>query len=144
MNPKHIVIRQKRAEQYLKQKNYLKCMKDCNFILNGLEENNIRCLIYLSACYLAIGDKDKAIDRLVQASKFHHVDDEYRYVLGEIKEWESAVFIEITDPEFIPEEKRYTGQSYAKPKTKPSYEDKYKQLFQSYSAFCMPPPKDEY
>ena len=119
-------------------------MKDCNFILNGLEENNIRCLIYLAACYLAIGDRDKAIDRLVQATQFEKCDDEYRYVLGEFKEWETAVFIEITDPEFIPEDKRYTGRSYAKPKTKPSYEDKYKALFNSYNSFCMPVKKDDY
>ena len=63
------------------------------------------------------------------------------HVLGEIKEWETSEIFPITDPEFIPEDRRYTGRSYAKPKTKPSYEDKYKALFQSYNSFCMPPAK---
>lgn len=140
VNPKHVVIRMKRAELYLKLKNYQKCMKDCRVVF-AFEQFNIRCLLYTAACHLALGNKDEAIKFLVDANQFENCDDEYRYVLREFKEWDTAVFIEITDPEFIPEDKRCRN-SYARPKTKPSYEDKYKKLFNAYNGFCMPPTKE--
>ena len=142
VNPKHVVCRMKRAKEYLKLKNYKKCQKDCHFVL-GLQERNIRCLIYLAACYLAEGNKEKAIDNLVMAGSQYDVDDEYRYVLSEIEEWETAVLIPITDPEFIPADKRVRHWDIGKPKPEghQTWNDKYAELQKGANMFCMPVDK---
>ena len=125
-NPKHIVARVKRAEQFLRQEKYLQCQKDCRAIL-VFEESNIRAHIYLAACFLALGDQENAVENLSKA-KDMDVDDEFRYALGEIKEWKSGVLFPITDPEFLPEDKR-CKKSWKKPKERLSYSEKVKSLY---------------
>lgn len=131
--PRHVVVRMKRAEQYMKKKFYLQCLKDCRIVL-ALEEHNVRCLIYSAACHLAMNQKEEAIKCLTEAQSYSK-DDEFKYALGDIKEWETAVFFEITDPDFLPDDKRCKN-SYKKPKKEPSWNDKMKDLYKNANPFC--------
>ena len=88
-NPTHKNVLALRAEQYLKQKNYLKCMADCQAALK-IDENMIRACVYLAACYVAIGDKEKAGKYLSHAKQFDK-EDEIRYLMCHIREWETCL-----------------------------------------------------
>ena len=88
-NPDKIVVRNKRAEIYFIQKNYIKCMADCQHILK-LNETNAQALVFMAGCYMAVGDKDKASENLLLAVQFND-QDHVSYFMNRIREWDTRI-----------------------------------------------------
>ena len=88
-NPEHIGILSRRAEVLVNLKMFASALKDCHKVLS-FEENNCRGLIYSAACYLAMGEKEKAASALETAEKFNSTD-EYFHALSTVREWDTAL-----------------------------------------------------
>ena len=121
VQPFHKMVRCRRAEQYLIQKRYKQCLRDCNKVLEE-DECNIRCMIFSAVAYLALGDRESAIENLVDAKALDSSGDEFKYALSSVREWDSDCFEEISKDEFT--EGRVSKKSWMKPKTEPSWDDK--------------------
>ena len=73
----------------MKSQRYLETLRDTRYILK-LDENNVKGLVYQTAAALALGDRDLAVECLEKAHKFK-VNDEFNYVLSEIRIWDSRL-----------------------------------------------------
>ncbi|XP_037944741.1 tetratricopeptide repeat protein 12-like [Teleopsis dalmanni] len=84
------ILYNNRALAYIKLKNFKRAVIDCNFVLNKLEERNIRSWLYGAAAYKRLGD-ELNFENYVKFAKKHN-SKQHEYIDGFVEKIKMGQF----------------------------------------------------